>query len=260
MTQDAQALVEAAAHRPWPLPPRLWVMRQSWHDLLFAHWPIDPQVLTPFVPAEFTLDLFGGRAWLAVVPFYMTGVTPRGMPALPWISRFPELNVRTYVRVDDKPGVFFLSLDAGNRLAARVARSVLNLPYFSAAMDIDDRGGEVHYRSRRRSEPPAEFRATYRATGSAFAAPAGSLEYFLVERYCLYACDRSGRPYRLEIHHRPWSLQCAAAEITQNTMTSVHGIELPAITPLLHFVKRQDMVAWSPTPLTRRDDDRRQRS
>jgi uncharacterized protein YqjF (DUF2071 family) len=226
------------------------MMRQSWHDLLFAHWPLDPDVLARRIPAEFNLDLFDGKAWLAVVPFYMTDVAMRGTPALPWISSFPELNVRTYVRVDDKPGVFFFSLDAGNRLAALAAWWVFRLPYFSADMTAYRSPEEVRYRSRRRqAERTAEFEAMYRPVGPVFTAREGSLDYFLTERYCLYACDRKTRPYRLEIHHRPWMLQSATAEFFRNTMARVNGIELPNVDPVLHFVGRQDIVAWSPDRL-----------
>src|SRR4029077_13616744 len=105
---------------------------QTWHDLLFAHWPVDAAALRERVPPAFALDLFDGQAWLGVVPFSLTTVAPRFVPALPWVSAFPELTVRTYVRVGDKPGVFFFSLDAGNPVAVGAARSLLNLPYYSA--------------------------------------------------------------------------------------------------------------------------------
>src|SRR4051812_7913481 len=107
-----RSILDAVAHRPWPLPDRPWVMTQTWHDLLFAHWPMKASDLRPKVPAAFELDLFDGAAWVAVVPFHMTNVAPRGVPALPWLSDFPELNVRTYVRVGNRSGIYFFSLDA----------------------------------------------------------------------------------------------------------------------------------------------------
>jgi uncharacterized protein YqjF (DUF2071 family) len=251
LVQDAHSLiVNQVAHRPWPMPARLWMMRQSWHDLLFAHWPLDPAALVRSVPPQFQLDLFGEQAWLGVVPFCMTDVAPRGVPSLPWLSRFAELNVRTYVRVADKPGVFFFSLDAGNALAACAARLLFHLPYFAADMGVERSSGQIRYRSRRRNAgSSAVFVATYGPAGAPFNALAGSLEYFLTERYCLYALDRGGRPYRLDIHHPPWSLQPAVAEISENTMAQASSITLPGIGPLLHFAARQDMVAWSPTAL-----------
>jgi uncharacterized protein len=221
-------------------------MTQTWNDLLFAHWPIDAALLRSKVPAAFELDLFDGQAWLGIVPFHMTNVAPRAVPALPWISAFPELNVRTYVRVADKPGVYFFSLDAGNRLAVRTARIWLNLPYYFAAMSVAVRAGAVEYTSRRRGESPAELAARYEPNGSPYEAMPGSLEYFLTERYCLYAVDRQSRPYRLEIHHPPWPLRAAAARFDANSMADAAGIRLPAVEPLLQFVRRQDMVGWAP--------------
>ena len=123
------SIVRRAEHRPWPLPEAPWVMTQTWHDLLFAHWPIDPARLRAMVPREFELDLFDRHAWLGVIPFQMTNVAPRGVPSLPWVSAFPELNVRTYVRVGDRPGIYFFSLDAGSSLAVKTARALFNLPY-----------------------------------------------------------------------------------------------------------------------------------
>ena len=231
------------------MPGSPWVMTQTWRDLLFAHWRIDPQLLRAKIPAQFPLDLFGGDAWVGVVPFRMTNVGPRGLPSLPGISEFLELNVRTYVRVDDKPGVYFFSLDAGNGLAVQAARTLLNLPYHRAVMRVTPIAGAFAYESRRLGDGVADFAATYEPDGDVFVAAAGSLEYFLSERYCLYNLDRRGVPYRLDIHHPRWPLQPAKARLTRNTMTDVIGIALQDQLPLLHFVKRQDAVAWAPRPL-----------
>lgn len=220
-------------------------MTQTWRDLLFAHWPFDVDALRAQVPAAFPLDLFDGAAWVGVVPFRMTNVAPRGVPSLPGISEFPELNVRTYVRVGDKPGVYFFSLDAGNALAVRAARTLLNLPYFSAAMSVSPIADAFTYQSRR-DAGSAEFIATYGPAGAAFEPMPGTLEYFLTERYCLYNVDRRGRPYRMDIHHPPWTLQRAEAEISRNTMAGASALALPDRAPLLHFSARQDMVAWGP--------------
>jgi len=238
------------------MPESPWLMTQTWRDLLFAHWRIDPQLLRAKIPSEFALDLFGGDAWIGVVPFRMSNVGPRGMPSLPGISEFPELNVRTYVRVGDKQGVYFFSLDAGNWLAVRAARTLLNLPYHRAAIRVTpSAAGAFAYESRRLGDSVAEFAATYEPDGDVFVPAFGSLEYFLTERYCLYNLDRRGVPYRLDIHHPRWSLQPAKARLTRNTMTHVTGIVLPDQLPMLHFVRRQDAVAWAPRPLNdgRRD-------
>jgi len=162
------------------------------------------------------------------------------------------LNVRTYVVRDGKPGVWFFSLDAGNPLAVAIARAWFHLPYFRARMLREPNNSGIRYRSQRtqRAAPPALLHCSYRPTGNALNHQVGSLEYFLTERYCLYAADNAGRLFRGEIHHPPWSLQPAESEIAANTVAEAAGVRLPLCQPLLHFSKRQDMVAWSPQLVT----------
>ena len=230
------------------MPSSSWVMTQTWHDLLFAHWPVDAEMLRGKIPAGFELDIFEGQAWVAVVPFQMSNVAPRGVPALPWVSAFPELNVRTYVRVADTPGVYFFSLDAGNAVAVGAARTLAHLPYYTAEMTVDTRDGWIAYNSRRTSSgaPRAEFAGRYRPVGELQPPADGTLEHFLTERYCLFTVDNDFHALQLDIHHPPWPLQGAEAEITVNTMAEACGIRLPSVKPLLHFARRQDMVAWLP--------------
>ena len=200
------------------------------------------------VPRAFELDLFDGAAWLGIVPFFMTNVSLRATPALPWISAFPELNARTYVRVGDRPGVYFFSLDAARWLAVRTARLLLNLPYFHASMKVERRDDGVHYHSRRHSTG-AVFTAVYDSEGTPFNPRPGSLEYFLTERYCLYHQTRRGVSYRLDIHHLPWPLQIARATITTNTMAAALGLRIEGAPATVHFASRQDVIAWAPLPL-----------
>lgn len=251
--QSLNVNLKEVKHRPWELPIRPWAMAQSWHDLLFAHWAVPAKTLRPRVPAKLEIDTYEGQAWLGVVPFRMSGVRLRGTPALPWLSAFPELNLRTYVTAGGKPGVWFFSLDAANRAAVAIARAWFHLPYFRARMSCVERDGWIEYKSIRthRGAACGAFSGRYRAIGEATVAQPGSLEHFLTERYCLYAADGKGRILRGEIHHARWRLQAAEAELTSNTMPEADGINLPQAKPLLHFSKRQDMVAWAP----RRIDD-----
>src|SRR5580704_2964320 len=136
-------------------------MKQIWHDLLFAHWPLPEAAIRPLVPAQLALDTFDGQCWVGVVPFHMTGIHRRGLPPVPGLSRFPELNVRTYVTYGGKAGVYFFSLDAANLLAVYAARAFYHLPYFHATMSSRERAGTIHYASRRR-RVAAEFRGSYR--------------------------------------------------------------------------------------------------
>jgi uncharacterized protein YqjF (DUF2071 family) len=235
------------SHRPWELPRRPWALAMCWHDLLFMHWPMPWEALRASIPPSLTLDTFDGVAWVGVTPFRMTGVRPRATPPLPWLSAFPELNVRTYVTAGEKPGVWFFSLDAANPVAVRIARLLARLPYYDARMSSQRSGEAVHYASERthRGAPAAVFRGTYRPIGPIYHASPGALDHWLTERYCLYTTDRSGQVWRGDIHHARWPLQTAAADVEVNTMTQQIGLTLPDAPPLLHFARRLDVVAWT---------------
>jgi len=234
------------AHRPWPLPKQPWVLAQSWNQLLFAHWPVSVDVLRPLIPEQLPIDTFEGQAWVGVVPFYLSNFRARYLPSIPGTSAFCELNVRTYVTYDGKPGVWFFSLDAENALAVFVARLAYHLPYYNARMSLKQEGDTIVYESHRthRNAPAGEFSATYRPVSPVFRSTPGTLVHWLTERYCLYAADARGRLYRGDIHHMPWPLQDAQADIRVNTMALVAGIHLPDTAPLLHYAERIDMLTW----------------
>lgn len=217
-------------------------MKQIWHDLLFAHWPLPQAVMRPLVPTQLTLDTFDGQCWVGVVPFRMSGIRAREFPAIPGLSRFPEMNVRTYVTHGGKPGVYFFSLDAANVPAVWAARTFYHLPYFHAAMTSKEFGANIHYRSRR-SQGAAEFRGYYRPTADVRLREKDTIGNWLTERYCLYTTHR-GQVYRGEIHHQPWPLQDAEAEFETNTVAAAAGISLPTTTPLLHFARRLEVLIW----------------
>jgi len=244
-----RAALRETAHRPWPLPSRAWLMGQTWYDLLFAHWAVAPEVLRPLVPPPLELDVRDGRAWLGVTPFRVGGLRSRGTPPLPWLSRFPELNVRTYVDFGGRPGIYFFSLDAARVAAVVAARRGYRLPYFHAEMAIDHENSKVSYASTRiaSSGPPARFRARYGPSGPRLEIEGGSLERWLAERYCLYVVDERGRAMRGEIHHPPWPLQPARATFEANTMAAPLAVELGS-EPLLHYSARQDVLIWSLAP------------
>ena len=175
--------LQTTAHRPWPLPPRAWRWRQTWSDLLFAHWPMPVSVLRPFVPPALTIQEFDGTSWIGIVPFRMSGVMHRPLPDVPGVSAFAELNLRLYVEADGKPGVWFISLDAANSLAVWAARRLFDLAYFRADMTGSAAGARIHYKSTRRGGG-VTFRGSYWPTSAPQAARPGTLEHFLVERYC----------------------------------------------------------------------------
>jgi uncharacterized protein YqjF (DUF2071 family) len=229
-------------------------MAQSWERLLFAHWPVPERVLRPLIPEGLTLETFDGHAWLGLTPFIVSVLRARAAPPIPGLSPFPELNVRTYVTVGDRPGVFFFSLDAGRALAVAGARAFYSLPYYRARFRVTtDRAGIVYgCRRDHRGAPTAEFCAVYRPAGPVIGSSPGTLAHWLTERYCLYAVTRRGRLRRAEIHHSPWPLQSAAAEIRVNTMTSGLGLDLPPAAPVMHFVQRLDVHVWPPRTLGQR--------
>ena len=234
------ATLDVVEHRPWPLPRRSWIQGQTWDHLLFAHWRVPDQALRTHIPDQLVLDSFDGSCWLAVTPFRVSGLRLRGTFPIPRLSSFLELNVRTYVTFGDKPGIWFFSLDAASRLAVEAARRTYALPYHEAAMRAHRLGESVDYLSRRRDDGH-RFDARYRPTGVAAASQPDTLEHFLTERYCLYT-TREEELFRAEIHHPPWPLQPAEAELRENTMAPA-GIELEG-DPLLHFSERQDVAIW----------------
>lgn len=238
-------------HRPFALEQSPWVLNQSWCNLLFAHWPVPVDAIRALVPPQLELDLFEDQAYIAVVPFEMREVSPRLLPSLPWLSYFPELNVRTYVKYKGRPGVYFFSLDAGNPVAVWIACNFYHLPYFDATMACQKTvvldQPQFSYKSLRTTGSNVELDITYGPTGPVYQSKPGSLEHFLTERYCLFTVF-SGTVYRGDIHHKPWPLQPAMAQWHINTMTSPLGLELKG-EPILHFVENIDTVEWPIKPL-----------
>lgn len=222
-----------------------------WETLLFAHWPVDSALLSAQLPPALELDLFDGQAWLGIVPFRMSGVRLRGLPPIPGTSAFPELNVRTYVRHWERPGVWFFSLDAASPLAVIAARALYHLPYRHAEMACVENQANIDYSSRRteRHFPSADFSAHYRPIGECFRSRPGSLEHWLTERYFLFSADNGGRLFSGRIAHDPWPLQPATAEIRSNTMTNGLGIQLSMPPALLHYAKSVDVSAWPIRPV-----------
>jgi uncharacterized protein YqjF (DUF2071 family) len=242
-----QRTLEELGHRPWPLPEGSWFQGQTWCDLLFAHWRVPAEQLRRVIPPALPLHLYDdGSAWLGITPFVVKGLRPRGTPPMPWISHFPELNVRTYVELDGKPGIYFFSLDAGRRAAVIAARRVYRLPYFHARMRADRVGARIDYASERidSSGSPAAFRGQYSPSGEI---THDHLARWLAERYCAYVVDEHGRPLRIDIHHPPWPLQPAEGELEAQGMADQIGIELEG-EPLLHFSARQDTLIWPLRP------------
>jgi uncharacterized protein YqjF (DUF2071 family) len=232
-------------------------MTQRWNDLLFAHWPVHASSIAPLLPEGLVPDEFQGSAWLGVVPFWLDRIKVRGLPSIPGMRRFPDLNVRTYVRDEytATPGMYFFSLDATNLMAVALAHTFFHLPYHWVEMRLDQQSErEFSFYSRRRfSRRSVIFKARYRGLGPTRKladCKTGTLEYFLMERSCLFTRNRVGEPFRANLHHVPWPLEEAEAEIEQNDLAQAIGIELPDIRPVLHYSRRLAVYVW-PTELVR---------
>jgi len=233
--------LELVDHRPWPLPPGRWTLGQTWQDLLFAHWRVPIEEIRDFLPHGLEAEQRDGSAWLGIVPFRLSALRLRGGLPVPSLSSFLQVNVRTYVRAaDGKPGVWLFSLDASSGLAVRAARRAYRLPYFHARVSFDRTGDWRDVECTRIGERGKVFSGRYRPAGEVFQAEPGSLEWFLAERYCLYANDRSGALCRAEIHHGPWRLQHADAELELASIAPV----APRGEPVCHFAASQDTVIW----------------
>ena len=222
-------------------------MRMTWSQLLFAHWRVEPDLVRKHLPTGLELDTYQGSAWVGVVPFLMSDVAPRCCPAVPGLSKFLELNVRTYVTKDGKPGVWFFSLDAESMIAVRAARATFNLPYMDADMALHqpDALSAIQYDSKRthRKEPSVNFRSSYQAEGESFHAQPETLEHWLTARYCLYSGNKKGELFRGEIDHPPWTLRNAKCEIQENTMGNPFGFDFTA-PPNLLYADTLRVRAW----------------
>jgi len=234
----------AMRRRPEGLP----LMHQNWGKLLFMHWRIDARLLRPLIPSQLEVDTFDDSAWIGVVPFTMWGIRASFLPPIPGTSAFHELNVRTYVHHRGVPSVWFLSLDAANKLAVWGARKFYYLPYFYARMSLQQTGNTIRYFSSRRDRrgAPAELQAAW-IIREPLAQPQGSipdsLEIFLTERYCLDSVH-NGKLYRARIHHEPWPLQ--KAELTSLNSSMIESHRLPTLhgDPLLHYCEELGVDIW----------------
>ncbi|NML67368.1 DUF2071 domain-containing protein [Hymenobacter sp. RP-2-7] len=223
-------------------PARCPLMHQDWGDLLFMHWPVPPEVIQAHLPPRLQVDTFEGQAWIGIVPFRMWDVRSLVTPPVPGVREFLELNVRTYVHLDGVPGVWFFSLDATNALAVWAARTFFHLPYFRAQLRLERLGPErLHYAGHRvhNGAPAAEFAATWQL-GELLPPPApDSLEFFLTERYCLYAASGGGAPgrgerlYRGRISHQSWPLRRAELLDYRSDLLAGHGLPTPTGAPHL---------------------------
>ena len=232
---------QQVAHRPWPLPTRRPLLSQVWNNLLFIHWRMDLGQVRQVVPEPLEIDTFNGEAWIAIVPFDMKGVTFYGLPPISKLSDFPEINVRTYVKFDNKPGVWFFSLDVPSKLAVWSARTFFHLPYRYAEVDVTEQGERIHYQHKMNDN--IEFEAYYHPTDPADA-KTDSFETWATERYCLYCQSKAGHIYRTEVQHPKWPLYKAELNLVSNRL--LKNWHVGEQHPSVLFSKHIDVLAYTP--------------
>ncbi|KAA9031579.1 YqjF family protein [Niallia endozanthoxylica] len=233
--------------RPWPLPSKNWIMRQRWRNLLFSHWPIPPEILRRHIPSALEIDTYQGYAYLGVIVFVIEGIHPRGLSSISLTPVFPEVNLRTYVHYQGKPGVFFLSLDVEDWASYTIARRWYRLPYKKASILFQKDGETCICQSVRKGtiDPSISFGVKYEPTSELYFPKEGTLDYWLTERYCLFSTNNGSNIYSGEIHHQPWPLQKAEAEISKNTLFTPFKMEGVEGKPIYHFSKGLDTLFWN---------------
>jgi len=221
-----------------------WIMGQRWEDLLFLSWPVPVDALRSFVPGPVEVDTFDGSAWVSVVPMWMEGAHFRGLPPIPHLASFPEVNVRTYVRVGDHRAVWFLSLDTQSHVNVFIARHAFHLPYFFAEVAMD-RGREISFRSAR-ADDEAAFDVRYSPDGDERIPVEGTLEHFLTERYAMACAGHDDTLYRGDIQHDPWSIRSTKWTPKRLDLVAVLGLELEAAEAVAFYSAQTQVVLWAP--------------
>lgn len=232
-------------HLPFPMPPRSHALIQEWRNLSFLHWEVDPERLAPYVPEGLQLDTFEGKAYVGTIPFMMTNVRPRLTFSVPWISTFPEFNIRTYVTKGGRSGVLFITLDAQSLVTCNYAPWAYGLPYryCKARLDVD---GWTYSWNSERKDGGVGIQGTCKAIGEVREAEKGTLEEFLFERYCLYTVHR-GKLCIAHTQHDPWKFREGRASINSNSLTGIYdlGIEDLLKPDLVHMSEGVLVHTWS---------------
>ncbi|QJX81113.1 YqjF family protein [Priestia megaterium] len=230
-------IMKDVIYRSYPLASKYWIMRQTWRNLLFLHWPIPLKKLRPYVPSSLQIDTFNGSAWIGVILFVLEGIYPRGISSISLTPKFPEINVRTYVKRDGKPGIYFMSIDVGNWASLNIAKRWYRLPYHSAQISFRKEGQTFYCQSTRKgnTNSPISFKGKYAPVSEVYFSKEGTLDHWLTERYCLYSSNNGANIYSGEILHQPWPLQKAEIEIFRNNLFIPFHFNLSEVEPIAHF-------------------------
>ncbi|RUL49875.1 YqjF family protein [Lysinibacillus antri] len=220
------------------LPSFPWIMKQTWSENLFVHYPVKKEHLQKLIPKPLQLDTYDNRAWVSIVPYFIQNMRGHGMPAIPGTKEFAGFNLRTYVRANEKPGVYFFHLGASNWFATKGAKTFFQLPYFYEDIRMDKEKEMVHFQA------PGKLVCAYKGASKPYHPSKGSLDEWLVERYCLYTTNQKGKLFQGNILHPSWVLYDAEAEFQENTLLSRYNITPESDRPILHFAHKREVAIW----------------
>lgn len=232
-------MLQSVSHRKWPLPVNSWSYYQEWNNALFLHWKVPVDDLQQFLPKNLKVDTFENEAWVSAVAFTMEKIRPKNLPAFAPISNFNEINIRTYVIHNDKPGVYFLNIEAQKLVSTKLSKLLSGLPYQKAQMKRFNKNELQHYTSSLKKKG-FTFTSKYRISDQTVSKT--NLDLWLTERYCLYL-DRGGKTYIYEIHHLPWELQKVTLEEVQ-TNYRIGEIDLNSKPDHVHYSPGVKVIAW----------------
>ncbi|WP_010651685.1 YqjF family protein [Oceanobacillus massiliensis] len=238
-------ILKETIHRPFPVPSKRWILRQRWRNVSFMHWAVQPKHLRPFIPDRLTIDTYHSQAWIGILVFDMESIHFRGLPKLSLTPRFSEVNVRTYVTYNGVPGIYFLSIDVDNWASSKIAKRWYRLPYHDAAIANEPALHTYHYESIRRKQTYLKAEGSVTPISEIYHSEKKSLDYWLTERYRLYTAQKSAL-YEADIHHKPWPLQKAEANISRNSHLSRLKIDVNPFSPtVVHFSQGVDTLFWN---------------
>ncbi|MDV2683323.1 DUF2071 domain-containing protein [Alkalihalophilus lindianensis] len=209
------------------------MVSMNWENVLFAHWTMHPEVVQKKLPKGMKVDTYNGKAYIGVVSFLMNKIHPTILPEMISFS-LPEINVRTYVEVDGKKGVFFFSLDTESRMSVLGANIFVDMPYYYSDIHMETKKDQVFFESKRKSSE-AIFKGNYLPNGEVFKAEKDSLEFWLTERYRLYQTKKNGEIQYGDIKHEQWPLQYATLSVEKNTLVEAADFNLPNSQPHLLY-------------------------
>lgn len=235
-------ILDNTYHRNSPLPNGHWLMTQEWTDLLFIHVPVSREIISQLLPEELKIDSFNQQSWITIIPFKVSDMRFRQIPPLPYLHRYLELNVRTYVKREGIPGIYFFSLDADKLLPVLGAR-LATLPYFYARMKMKKIEESCYFESDRRGKTKAEFKGSYQPFSKQYSPSKGSLEHWLLERYYLFS-KRNGSIYKVGIHHNKWKVQDAKANVEMTSMLSFLPEDEVKEAAFMHYAKSKRVLFW----------------